>query len=397
MNLGVFTVIAARLFIPWQGAWIADCEVDLGADQPLPTGRQLLTIGATTLSGTVDPRGTGRSGENASVRLVAGAGAWDTVVSKQDFANDASAGVKSTQVLDATAAQIGEVVLDPTPVSYGPQFTRREDRAVKVLDGRQWYVDAQGVTNVAAWPPSTLADTSDVLEYAPTSRSAVISTDEIVWPGTVITDSRFGKLTVRDIEHVFDKTGSRHVAWCDDAPISRIGKLLEAIGQEFDGDQWLKLYRYRVVIVGTDLRLQLQGSSPTVSVPDMLPLVVWPGLPGMHSKPTPGTMVLVAFLEGDPSKPAIVGFDGSAGTEVELDATVLVKLGANAVSPAAKSTIVDANFSATKTLASAISAYATAIQAVADPTNAATPTLLAAITAFLAAITPTPAVKVKVE
>jgi len=62
--------------------------------------------------------------------------------------------------------------------------------------------------------------------------------------------------------------------------------------------------RYRV-ISGDDSRLSLQIVRKAFGFPDVLPISVWPGVPGAKGEPTPGSLVVVVFLEGDPTLPAV--------------------------------------------------------------------------------------------
>lgn len=80
LTLGSTRVIRARLLIPWRGVPIVDCELDTDANVAgLPTsGPATLSIATpvpSTVTGTLDPRGTGTWGPKASARLIAGEGA----------------------------------------------------------------------------------------------------------------------------------------------------------------------------------------------------------------------------------------------------------------------------------------------------------------------------------
>lgn len=54
-------------------------------------------------------------------------------------------------------------------------------------------------------------------------------------------------------------------------------------------------------------------------LPPLANLTVWPGPVWGYSQPVAGSLVRIAFVNGDPSKPAIVGFDPStAPTAINL-------------------------------------------------------------------------------
>lgn len=327
MMLGAVPVLAIRLLIPWIGAWVAECDLDLGADDTLPSGAQVLIVGSTMLQGTVDPRGTARFGEKATARVVAGAGAWDTIIRAEHFHNDAGAGVSSSVVTTATASAIGETIVDGDPLAYGSEFFRGAGRASAVLDGRPWYVDSEGVTHVAEWPALSLGSDVDVLTYDPQRRRAELASDEIVWPGTSIADSRFGTFIVRDVEQSFTRSGSRCIVWHASSASSRLGAALGAIVRAEAGPEWLRVCHYRIVSQGVDGRIKLQAVRKVAGLPDTLPLTVWPGMSGLKAKHKPGTEVGVIFLNGDRTQPRVVSFDGRPPLELSIDALIDIKLG----------------------------------------------------------------------
>lgn len=117
----------------------------------------------------------------------------------------------------------------------------------------------------------------------------------------------------------------------------RVASLLRKIVVELtECYRYNALVRYRVIKVApADKRLHLQIVSKRSGFPDMLPISIWPGLPGGHGEPTPGAVVLVQFIEGDPGQPIVTHFarkeDGAfLPVRASLDATDLVRLGEHA-------------------------------------------------------------------
>lgn len=93
--------------------------------------------------------------------------------------------------------------------------------------------------------------------------------------------------------------------------------------------------RYRVVQVGPDGRLSLQIVRKASGFPDVLPVQLQAGMPGGKGKPALGSIVLVQFIEGDPTMPIVTHFarpDDAAfvPTEAALDASALLELGKSA-------------------------------------------------------------------
>lgn len=93
--------------------------------------------------------------------------------------------------------------------------------------------------------------------------------------------------------------------------------------------------RYRVVQVAPDNRLRLQIVRKASGFPDTLPLRMQTGVPGTKGVPALGSVVLVQFIEGDPSMPIITHFarpdePGFVPVSATLDASTLLELGESA-------------------------------------------------------------------
>jgi len=333
--LGALNVVTARVSIPGTGVWIADLDIDLGLDGVVPSGRSILTVGTTPLSGTIDPRMTGKFGTKAHVRLVGGGGGWDTIVAALHLHNDF--GIFSQAVLSQTAAEIGESVVDATPTRLGTDWVRTAGPAVRVLAGRQWYVDFTGVTIIGPRAPTPVSPSVDVLEWDPTTRRAELASDDLIVPGTLLVDTRFGTATVRDIEQTFEAGSARVIAWCETgetttvpgAPTEpsggRLVRALSALAREASGAAYLRRYRYRVVTQGADKRVTLQIVQTTRGAPELLKDVdVWPGVASFKTTFAPGTNVLVVFVDGDAAQPIVVDIAPDAPPPVLIEVGALV-------------------------------------------------------------------------
>jgi hypothetical protein len=346
--LNQLTVTSARLVIPATGVWIAELDVDLDLSGILPIGKAILTIGTKVLAGTVDSRSSGVFGRKGKVFLVGGGGGWDKTVPAQHFHTDV--GVMSTQVYSVTAALVGEVVTDTLPTLLGKDFVRTAGPASRVLSNVDWFVDFTGITVVGPRLPFPFNPLSvDILEWDPDTRRATLASDDLIVPGTLLVDTRFGTATVRDVEQTFTAAGARVIAWCEkNAPLPIPGlappqetpghRLARAIGnaaREAINLPYLRRHKYRVVLQGGDRRLVLQSVKLTGDVPPILQQIeVWPGIPGISALVVPGTVVLVAFVD---SVPVVVGFDKGAPTPLQLDLSAIkVNVGLG-TSPAARS------------------------------------------------------------
>lgn len=331
MLLNQLSVVSARIVVPGTGVWIADLDIDLDISGIVPTGRAIFTCGTSILTGTIDDRATGKFGQKAHVQLVGGGGGWDKMVPALHL--HADFGVLSTAVFNATAATVGEVVVDSLPKLLGRDYVRTAGPASRVLAGVDWYVNLVGVTIVGPRIPQPFNPLSvDILEWDPDTKRAILAADDIVEPGTILLDLRFGTATVRDVEQTFGPEGARCVAWCATSDIPaipgqpaseiaghRLARALGALARESTGAVYLKPYKYRVALPMPDGRLTLQATSLDIPVPQILQSVeVWPGIPGASAKVTPGTEVVVTFLNGDPSFPVVVGFSNLV-PPIEID------------------------------------------------------------------------------
>ena len=356
--------ISFRVFQPWIGVWTIDADFNLATAPAVPSGPVTVKIGTSdVLIGTVDPSASGRFGATAKARIVGGSGGWQKRVSARQFHNDA--GVTSLAVISATGAEIGERVTVLTPARLGVDFLRSAGPASRVLDGFDWHVDLTGATIVG--PRILVPATPDVqvLSWDPEQQTAELASDSIVAPGTILTDTRFGTITVRDIEQTFSADGARGIAWCSsDAPAAaggKLGALLATAVRNIGRTDTLRTYRYRVVSQGVDGRLSLQSVVKKIGVPDSIALPPWYGLPGVKSNVVPGTEAAVVFLNGDFAQPAVVAFNGK---------TTGIKIG-EAPQPVALAPLVTAQLTALK------AAVITAINACA-PSGPAAATALAA-------------------
>lgn len=317
-----------QLLMPFFGVWVAD--VDLDPDLPtIPSGKVALTIGTSSLVGTVDARSSGKFGEKGKARVVAGGGGWEKTIGPQPFDNKVA--VLSSSVLASTAAEVGEQVVDTAPVNFGRHYIRHAGPASSVLAGRDWYVNAEGVTIVGPRALVPMTPAIEVLGWDPIEQRAELASDAPIFPGTILVDPKFGPVTVRDVAQTFSSSGARAKAWCSSltpkSPGGRVAQALSAFAKQAVGASFVRKYRYRIVEQEADKRFVLQAVKPTTGIPDVLPIAYWPAVAGLKCEVGPGTTVVVEFLEGDPSLPIV--------THYETDAIpVQVTLG-TAVRPAA--------------------------------------------------------------
>ncbi len=304
LSLNGLSAIKVELNLLWRGIWTAEVELDL--DDPLLaplSGAAVLIVPGGTLTGTIDAAGSGTFLNRASVRVVGGAGGWDTAIAAQHFHNPAGA-LTSAVVYQATASAVGETVVDASPRVLGVHSARLAGPASGIFsEDTQWYVHPlTGVTMVADWLPS-IPDPNWVIGNFDIHQQRVsITSDSLIFPGTPITDSRFNgsAFVARDVQQTFSAEGSRAEVWVSESTSSRLQRLFSSLVAEAGHLAYLRTYRYRFVIAGgSDGELALQAITP--GAPDLNPLEQWGGTSGLHA-----TLLGVATLQ--PSSEIVVGF-----------------------------------------------------------------------------------------
>lgn len=349
--------LSVRLVTPWTGVWFADVDLALDVTELVPTGPVALTIGTTVYLGTVDPRASGAFAKSAKIRVLGGGGGWHKPVLPLHIHNPAT--VLSTAVYSATAAEVGEVVVDALPKPLGQDFVRCAGPASSVFGDADWYVTPQGITTVGPRIPLPYDPTSvDILSYDPLTRAAQLASDAPITPGTILIDPlRFtGALVVRDVEQTWGaEGGARATAWCAESKGSRLQTALTALVTAKAGIPHLKTYVYRVVLQDPATEaLALQIVDPTTGAPNAVPFSMWMGVPGVGAKVLLGSEVLVQFVNGDPALPVVVGFKPG---QVPL----LLELGKGLGGPLALAVGTQAQIAAIEAQIAAIAAWIAAV------------------------------------
>ena len=124
---------------------------------------------------------------------------------------------------------------------------------------------------------------------------------------------------------------------------------------------YLAIWEYRVVSVsGTGpVKISARAVAATCPLPELSAITLWPGPSGAYAVPLPGTSVRVAFADGDPTKPMIVGLDPAATPiSVYAHAGTLVELGDALAVPLAKAAPVSADMAAIVAQLGALTTFA---------------------------------------
>ena len=323
-------VTSARVSIPAWGRWYADASLD---GEVSLAGKVDLVVADLTLRGTVLAGGPAKG--RSDYRICGGAGGWGKTLPRRSYASDS--GVRLANVLGDAAELVGETLAPiARTLTVGPAWTRPEGPAARLLEllaAGAWYVDEAGVTRLGKRAASKLGAG---VTHGPVDRArgtVTLAAESIkgILPGVVVDE-----LEAVDVEHsISAKDGLRSKIWgARGGRSSRHLEALRAVLDQLDPDRTFRgVFEYRVV-GGTD-RLELQSIRRSSGMPDLQRVVVRPGVAGAKSTILPGARVLVAFVDADPARPVVVGFEDAEGegfvpTLTSIDAATFVRLGAGA-------------------------------------------------------------------
>lgn len=186
------------LAIPYYGAPIADVTLSTPSSLTSPVS---LSVGNLTLAMAIATRADGTPAivtfaGVTTARLVGGAGLWRTPVALNPYrAPPGSPGVMLSRVLgDLATATGGESVNLATDRTLGPFFAPEPNvpasRILTLLAGALWWIDAKGVTQIAATRPTSTVGSFASVEHLDGGRGwATVSTeDPQAWvPGATYT------------------------------------------------------------------------------------------------------------------------------------------------------------------------------------------------------------------
>jgi len=284
---------------PWVDATLVDeLELERGAAVSVTFADQ--TIAGVVASGGVF---AGRS----AYRIIGGKGGWfKSLPAGEPYADDL--GVEVSVVLGDAARSAGETLADLPSTRLGTRFARIAGPASRVLNElapRNWYVDFAGVTRIGQRPvttysgdaPRTRVDKSiGVIELAAESLAGLV-------PGVIVDGSH----PATDVEWALE--GSRLTARVyaghdGDRFLASQRRIFEAL---FPDIRYRGAFEFRVVTQAGE-KLNLQPVRLASGFGDLAEVTVrcMAGVKAVH---LPGSLVVVQFLEADPSRPVVTGFD----------------------------------------------------------------------------------------
>ncbi len=298
------TIIACRITMSAWGVWWADVETDDPAEL---AGSVTISISGLELVGTIVTGGT-RHGRSR-YRIAAGAGRWGVAVTQQGYRSDL--GVKLATVLNEVATAVGET-LDASTISgtIGPAWTREAgpaSRQLALLAERAWHVGIDGVTRLGVWPSTTYTGAATVEKRDEAHQRMDLAPDTLA--GLVPNATVEGEVAADVVHTLVEGEAVRtSVWWAHDGTVRRGDIFGALVARALVSLRYQGMWSYRVV-AQTGERLDLQIERTSSGMPDQLLVRVRAGSPGVKAEWTPGSLCLVTFVDGSPSRPVVVGAD----------------------------------------------------------------------------------------
>lgn len=335
VTLGNARVRRMSLNVPNIGVWSADVELMSGAPE-LGDGEAVeLRIGTSTWRGIVAPGENGVFALSRRCALRGGAGNWGRTLPAKHYHNDF--GVRARDVVVDLCRELGETLGGFVPASerVGVDYVRQADvtaagTLADVIGGVPWWVGQDGLTHVGARGATPLNPSAyELLAFDPRLRMATLGVPNDIGPiqiGATLVDKRVDRpAVIREYTVAVAEDKLRVHAYCggDESTPGNLASLLTSIVQRIMDERLLGRFRYRVIDMRSDGRVDVQAVNRAAGTPDLQYISMWPGVAGAHAELTPGAEVLVEFIEGDRAQPIITGFVGNQGPGFVPDKLVL--------------------------------------------------------------------------
>jgi hypothetical protein len=316
-SLDGFPAHEMMVHVPAVGVWFLTCVVSDDAFE-LSEREVTATIGSQAFVGTIDMDASGEFVATKRVRVIGGAAGWRKPVTRSGHNNDA--GVKRQTIATALAKQTSETLADVSEGTVGIKYAWKDGIASSILESicPDWRVGYDGLTYLNPPASSPMVEGAEVTAYDKHAQTLTLGLfEDIPAPGMTVTDERFGTVTIRALTINASGAGIQAVAWFGAVGRTRLGNAIESLVKATQRGLSGR-YRYRVVSVGVDKRVNLQAFVGGLGLPDLNLVEQSPGLPGWESDPTQGTVCHVQFLDGDPSLPVIVGYDKTTPVSISF-------------------------------------------------------------------------------
>jgi hypothetical protein len=303
----------ATVRIPAWGVGVLDCVTLSGEQQ---AGAVQVVLGGQTFTGTVASGGVYR--DRGTYRVALGAGRWGRIVEGRAYAN--AAGVKLSAVARDAALDAGETLGAVDERRLGPQFVRPSGPAARALDlvaPEGWHVGLDGVTNVRPWAESVYSAPVTLIDYQRAAAHATLAAESLAGlvPGAVFRGGALGGVKVGTVRHELTPTALRtHITAAVYGLADRTMDAIRRVVQAVTRPHWYHgAYEYRVQDA-TSGYLALSPADRASGLPELGNVPMRVGVPGGGGDPAEGSTVLVGFVNGDPTRPYVLSYEGE-GTD----------------------------------------------------------------------------------
>ncbi len=244
----------------------------------------------------------------AAYRIVGGAGGLGRELPPgPPYVNDA--GVKASLVWRDVLAACSETAGTLPTALLGRHYARAKSfgyETLNLLAPAAWRVDLAGLVHANAWPESTYTGDGVRVREDPAAGVVEVATDQIlalvpgvsVDGGSAATDVEWNLDASRITARVYTRRG--------------LSRMLEAqrrvILALFPEMRYRGSFEYRVT-TQTGERLNLQPARVASGMPTLARVPVRPGVAGFKSTVKLGELVIVTFVDADPSRPNVIAHD----------------------------------------------------------------------------------------
>jgi hypothetical protein len=300
-------VLSMALTIPPMGRWHATVEAEALVVAEGATGT--LVLGSASYVGTVGRTST--DGAKCKLELQGGA-EWSKILAPRSYRSEVS--VRATTVLTDLAREVGGTFGLVVDRDLGAEFCAEATVATHELDAvlGSWWIDPSGAVRSGTRTVAPAA--SKVLAFdGSTSVVALAPVDAgTLAPGqTVVADG-----VARVLGTIIITGPTDAMAWC--LPRDPIALAIAAMIDRELAKRDYAVREYRIALLNGDYADLVPSNA---ALPQLRKVRHRPGVPGASAEVTLGSTVLVAFVDGQRSKPVIVGYGGvdtAASEPVEL-------------------------------------------------------------------------------
>lgn len=155
-------IVSGSINVPYYGIWTGDVTLAVAAPLPVQT---TLVIGDLSMVCAIYRSASFTASRSA--RILGGYGGWRKVIPGQSY--QSSSGVNASMVLRDVAAACGEQINIPQDSVIGTSYTRESaagERVLRLMAGPSWYIDSQGVTQVALRPTGRITSPFSVIDWS---------------------------------------------------------------------------------------------------------------------------------------------------------------------------------------------------------------------------------------